>query len=285
MSIIHSDYHIHSQSSYDGHLKVIDICKKAKAQGLDFIGITDHLNLNDIKFKSDIIDSSKKVYEAKKDYPFVTLGVELTPIAKVEFDHINKMGSQYHFKYGVLNEPYDIELGMTKEELIALGVRYGIGATHWRVDYLDAPWGMDKDQKHMDLDGCIKEWYRQQMYLVNDERVTILGHPWYHPQAIWYDDFSLIPDYMNKELAMAVKENKKIVECNSHFFENEKVSEKFRNQYAEFLRELFEMGIKITYGSDSHWNYDDYRPCCEKYLLKAGFKDGDFYTLSEEDLW
>ena len=60
---------------------------------------------------------------------------------------------------------------------------------------------------------------------------------------------------------------------------------RFRHQYAEFLRELFEMGIPVTYGSDSH---DVYAPDvreAEKYLLAAGFRDGDIGEVKDCDLW
>lgn len=123
------------------------------------------------------------------------------------------------------------------------------------------------------------------MWLACDERVTILGHPWFHGGGIWYEDFSLIPHSMNMDIAAALKENGKYVECNSHFFHSPRASEKFKHQYAEFLRELYEMGIPVTYGSDSHKEYEDRRPKTEAYLATAGFSDGDFACLSEDSLW
>jgi hypothetical protein len=60
-------------------------------------------------------------------------------------------------------------------------------------------------------------------------------------------------------------------------------------QYAEFLRELFEMGIPITYGSDCHGaeggEYPDVRGGVVEILEKVGFGKGDFSELSEADLW
>ena len=60
---------------------------------------------------------------------------------------------------------------------------------------------------------------------------------------------------------------------------------KFKHQYAEFLRELYESGIPVTYGSDSHHGYKDARATVEKYLAAAGFKEGDITDLPEEALW
>ena len=277
--IIHSDWHIHSEYSYDAQNPLELIAENAKAQGLKLVGITDHANYNDEKFIGDLKASVSGVVEAQKKYPFMVLGVELTPIEKPEFDYIAKTGTREGYVAPVQSEPFGIELAASREELMALGVRYAIGASHWRVDI---PLGK---QHHDDLDACIREWYRQQMFLANDERVTILGHPWYIGKAIWYEDFSVIPHSMNMDIAAALKENGKYVECNSHFFRSDKATEKFKAQYAEFLRELFEIGIPVTFGSDSHSNYSVNTDYVEKYLSAAGFVDGDISEIDEKDLW
>ena len=281
--MIHSDWHIHSEHSYDAHLSLDTIATEAQKQGLRMVGITDHVNFNDEKFLSDLRNSVDGVKQAQKKYPFLVLGVELTPIEKSEFDYIAKTGTREGYVAPVQNAPFDIELAVSKEELMAMGVRYAIGASHWRVDLPNAR------KLPVDRDACIREWYRQQMYLACDERVTILGHPWYHGRGVWYEDFSVIPHTMNMDIAAALKENGKYVECNSHFFCRDRgvmPSEKFKHQYAEFLRELFEMGIPVTYGSDEHDNYHDtLRPVVERYLFEAGFRDGDISELSEDILW
>jgi histidinol phosphatase-like PHP family hydrolase len=276
--IIHSDWHIHSEFSYDATSTLEAIALNAKDQGLSFIGITDHANYNDKEFLGDLYASAAGVKAAREKYPFMIAGVELTPIAKPVFDYIVKTGIRKGYTLYQQSDPYDIELAATKEELISLGVRYAVSAAHWRVDKANAP-------METELDENIKEWYRQQLWLACDERTTILGHPWYHPYRLWYDDFSIIPRSMNMEIAAALKENGKYVECNSQFFKNPRSTEKFRHQYAEFLRELFEKGIPVTYGSDSHVNYGDLRADVEKYLIAAGFSEGDFSEIAPEKLW
>lgn len=274
--MIHSDWHIHSEYSYDASNSLELIAKNAQAQGLRRVGITDHANFNDEKFMSDLRRSAAAVKEARKKYPFTVLGVELTPIGKPEFDYIAQNGTREGYEPPSQGTPYGIELAATKDELIALGVQYAIGASHWRVD---VPNGATE------LNSCLKEWYRQQMWLACDGRVTILGHPWYHGKGIWYEDFSVIPRSMNSDIAAALKENGKYVECNAHFFRTALATERFRHQYAEFLRELFELGIPVTYGSDSHRDYGDARNRVECYLTAAGFRDGDIAELPEEALW
>lgn len=277
--LIHSDWHIHSNASYDSSLTLKEIAESAEKYGFRKIGITDHVNFNDEKFRGDLKTSIEIVSEFQKNCPQMIQGVELTPIEKPEFDYIAKTGTREGYIAPACDKPYDIELGLSKEEMVARGVRYAIGAAHWRVDVPGAK------SLAPDRDACIKEWFRQQMYLACDERVTILGHPWWSPKGLWYEDFSVIPRSMNLEIGAALKENHKYVECNAHFFRPTKKTEKFRCQYAEFLRELHEMGIPVTYGSDSHDTYSGDHVLAEQYLSAAGFKDGDVVELREEDLW
>jgi histidinol phosphatase-like PHP family hydrolase len=87
--LIDSDWHIHSECSYDASNPPRRIAKAAQEQGLLKIGITDHLNYNDEKFIADVRRSAECAKELQGQYPFVVLGVELTPIALPEFEHIH----------------------------------------------------------------------------------------------------------------------------------------------------------------------------------------------------
>lgn len=277
--LIHSDWHIHSEASYDATLTLDEIARNARQYGFCRVGITDHANFNDASFLGNLKDSVESVTEFQKTHPEVVLGVELTPIEKPEFDYIAKTGTREGYVAPLQDKPFDIELAQTKQELIARGIRYAIGAAHWRVD---VPNGRLQPR---DLEADLKEWYRQQMYLACDERVTVLGHPWCNSKSPWYQDFSLIPHSMNLDIGAALKENGKYVECNAHFFRAVTATEKFRHQYAEFLRELHEMGVPVTYGSDSHKEYKDGYLVVEQYLAAAGFRDGDIVEISEEKFW
>ena len=277
--LIKSDWHIHSEASFDANLTLNEIDVNSKNFGFVKFGITDHLNFNDQQFLSDIKKSKKIVQDYQSICDRVVLGVELTPIEKPLFDYIAKNGTKEGYVAPNLQTPFEIELALTKSELQALGIRYTIGASHWRVDVPNARY------LEPDLNACIKEWHRQQMFLACDDRVTILGHPWDNSKKLWYEDFSIIPKSMNNELACALKENNKYVECNGAFFKVTTASEKFRNQYAEFMRELFEKGIKVVYGSDAHHEYVDSHGNTEKYLTKVGFKEGDISEIAESDLW
>ncbi|MBO5253399.1 MAG: PHP domain-containing protein [Clostridia bacterium] len=277
--IIHSDWHMHSEASYDASLTLDDIAAGAARFGFRKMGVTDHVNFNDRKFMANLEKSAESVNAYKKKFPDIVSGVELTPIAKAEFDYIAGTGTRDGYIPAGSMKNDGIELGSTKENLIRLGVQYAIGAAHWRLDVTN------DDPSAFDLRDSINEWYRLQMWLANDERVTILGHPWWNSKGLWYEDFSVIPHSMHMDIAAALKENGKYVECNSHFFRSNKATEKFKHQYAEFLRELFEMGVPVTFGSDSHFEYVGYHLKVEDYLLAAGFKDGDISELDERVLW
>ena len=282
--MIHSDYHIHTTASYDAHLPLEILIARAREQGLRQIGVTDHANYNDPSFIGNVKQSAENYKRLKHLMPNMLMGVEFTAIAKPQYDYI----AAHHTREGYVpvpqDKPYDIELALTKDEMRALGMVYSVGAAHWRVDVADRKAVAD------DLEGDIREWHRQQMYLAADERVTILGHPWAcNPK--WSHDFSLIPRSMNDELFASLKEHGKYIECNVDMFSSPRKSEKFKHQYAEFLKEALERGIRVTYGSDCHGknraasDYPDQRHWAEEYLAPVGFGEGDFSELSPSDLF
>lgn len=278
--MIRSDWHIHSAASYDAQLPLTTLIDRAKEQGITRFGVTDHLNYNDKSFWANLKESAATVHAAQKDFPDMVLGVELTPEEQPLYDYVVKNnGSREGYVPPETGLPYGLTFAAEKDELTALGVRYAVGAAHWRLDVADRKNAPD------DLDAIIREWHRQQMWMACDERVTILGHPWLCMRS--RADFSVIPASMHDELAAALLENGKYAECNVTFFHRDICCEQMRHQYAEFLRFLFEKGVPITYGSDCHgkpdFDYPDMRHHAKKYLRPAGFKDGDFSDL--EKFW
>ena len=270
---------MHSDASYDSSYTLETLIEDCKKRGFVSFGVTDHVNYNETMFLDAMKESARKVKEAQKTTPELLLGVELTPITQVEYEYLKaNRGNREGFVAPISDTPLDMELALTKEEMLSYGVQYAVGATHWRVDVVDR-------RTPGEVDVFIKDWYRQQLWLACDERVTILGHPWYHGAGLWYEDFTLIPKSMNEELGAALLENGKYVECNTDVICSPKTTEKYRYQYVEFLRELYERGIPVTIGSDSHNSYRDHAEEMEKYFVAAGFRDGDFAILSKEKLW
>ena len=92
--MIHSDWHIHSEYSYDAKNTLDEIAEGAQAQGLRLVGITDHANFNDEKFLGDLRNSATGVKDAQQKYPFMILGVELTPTATIVLPLIRSLASR-----------------------------------------------------------------------------------------------------------------------------------------------------------------------------------------------
>lgn len=281
--MIHSDWHIHTDASYDARLPLETLIAAAKEKGMAGFGITDHLNYDTESFWGNIRQSAENYHRLKDQFPRMLLGVELTPVSQPMYDYTKKNGSKAGFRTQEQSAPFEIAMAGSKEALMALGVQYAIGACHWRCDVAD-------EQLQDTVEAQIREWHRQQMWLAADHRVTILGHPWACNDT-WFHDFSIVPASMHDELAAALLENGKYVECNGSMFVAEDTQEKFRRQYAEFFRYLFERGIPITYGSDCHGDHNNsnrYRDTREetwRYLQAAGFREGDITDLPDEALW
>ena len=282
--MIHSDLHIHSEYSYDSSLPLEEILTAAKERGYRQVGVTDHLNLPNHRFIDCLRNSAENVLKAKENTPKLLLGIELTTIEKPFYDHCVKYPETFTYNpegytppTSGIPIPYPLELALSKEELMSYGIQYTVTAAH---GYIDVPAPDVRDIKD-----CVDAWHRMQMYIACDERTTILGHPYYHGLHIWYDDFSVVPQSMHEELAAALKENGKLIEMNRDMILSPHASERFKHQYAEYMRYMFEYGIRVTYGSDSHNCYPDAREELYPYLREAGFKDGDFSELEESDLW
>ena len=92
--MIHSDWHIHTDASYDANLPLETLIAAAKEQGLRGFGIADHLNYDDDKFWGNIRQSAENFHRLKDQFPNMILGVELTPISKPYYDHVKKTGTR-----------------------------------------------------------------------------------------------------------------------------------------------------------------------------------------------
>lgn len=94
----------------------------------------------------------------------------------------------------------------------------------------------------------------------------------------WFDDFTVIPQSIHDEFAAAVKDNDKCVEQSLTFFYNKALTDSFKHQYAEYMRGLFEAGVPLTIGSDSHVDYLNYQEQVAKHIAPVGLTASDFST-------
>lgn len=266
--IYNTDWHIHSEASYDASLTVEELVNTAKKMGIKKFGITDHANLNIPSFWNNMHES-KRLYDKYKHDGFY-FGVELTTIPKSLYDYCAKHGTNEGYEYTSVDEDPGLEFMLTLEDMEKLGIMYSVAAAH-------SSFNVEPEQ-----DKIISEWHRQQMYIVKDPRVDVLAHPWWCWRSQkWTDkemaDFSKVPKYMHDELASAMIENDVRIEANPSMLFGEDFPESFYREYNEFLRDMFERGVKIVFGSDTHNPpYKDHRKDLEKALGIVGFQCSDF---------
>ncbi|MGI6634318.1 MAG: PHP domain-containing protein [Christensenellales bacterium] len=268
MPYITSDWHIHTEASYDASLPVAALLQQADKQGLKQFGISDHVNLPSwIHY----LKTSKELYQqhARAGFHF---GVELTTISGYLEAYDRAHGSDEGYERPRVPGVDPIAFPLTAEELDECGVEYVIGAEHW---LLNAP---------RTQDGVVKEMQRQNLYIATSPLVDIVGHPYcmygtYENklgQQEPFHDFSIVPLSMREELIAAMKENSKAMEANVSYFSGD-YSERWRHDYAEFVRQAFEGGVPITIGTDCHGPvYADHNATYERYLAPLGFQTTDF---------
>jgi len=270
-----SDYHIHIENLCGAGWKTPDplpeLLLSMKNQNMDSFGTSDHVNYHSW---TAFLNKSKQRFERYKT-DFFHFGMELTTISAYEEAYDRRYGSLDGYVHPGGDRPDDIALPLYREEIINCGVEYVIGAAHFPLNTPKI------------LSSMINEFYRQQIYLARDKRIDIIGHPWglletysdSNGNKIKFDNMESIPRSMQNELSAAIKENNKFVELNiTKVFARTDCPERFKYQYMDYIREMFEAGVPVTIGSDVHGvnGYPDYHSLMEPYLLAAGFKASDF---------
>ena len=284
--MICSDWHTHTTASPDGTLTPESLCAEAAKQGLHSIGMSDHCNYNDAKYREVMRKSREGYLRNREQYPNLRFGVELSPFPKPIYDALAAGKPVEPAEYGYLapgNAPFEPAVALTREEIENLGLDYVIMGVHWRCD---APLVTTRPES---TEKWIAEWLRVSLWCaeklpeIAGERLKILAHPWYSClNAPWVQmagednpGFSVIPYSAHDELAAALIQYGIAAECNADQVVHPILAERYRREYAEFLRYLFEKGVRISYGTDEHEAYKDRRAEVEKALAAVGFRDGD----------
>lgn len=272
-----SDWHIHTEASYDAEIKVPDLIERADENGIRQFGITDHVNY---PFMVRHLERSRDLFLANKRGGF-HLGVELTTIPKSQYDfalnHPADPDNRKTWFRGYIPPIFKkdgIALSLSEEEIERCKVEYVVAGAHWSFS-------PSQTRK-----ATIKSYQAQQMFIAQQSYVDIIAHPWwvymgrFYKNGImtgpWYDDFNIIPQSMHDEFAAAVLENGKMVELNTDFFVSDNYTEKFKRQYAEYICVLYEKGISITIGSDLHGGYTAHHKQVRRYMEPLGFTKDSF---------
>lgn len=274
-----SDWHIHSEASYDANLKVPDLIVRAKKNGIKHFGITDHVNY---PFMVKHLERARALFLANYTEGF-HFGVELTTVPKSQYDfaikHPSDPDDRKHYLHGYIPPIFKkdgISLSLSDEELERCQVEYVVAGAHWSFSPIQS------------RKAATKSYQEQQMFIAQQSCVDIIAHPWwiymsrYYKNDVyigpWYDDFGRIPNSMHDEFAAAVLENNKLIELNTDFFVSSNYTEKFKRQYAEYICMLHERGIGITIGSDLHDNYTAHHDQVRRYFEPLGFTKETFAT-------
>jgi histidinol phosphatase-like PHP family hydrolase len=287
--MITSDWHMHTRNSCDckhGELKttMAETMSAIAAAGVADFGITDHLhtpvNLPDVV-------ASRAEFDALPPDPRRHFGIEVSVMSAWELAEI-ATGRHGTPVYGLREggpAGGELAIGISADELSALGVEYVVGGTHWAM-YIP-----------MQRDAVIRDYHRQNMFLACHPLVTIVAHPWWwmghwqdsdgmYRTGPWFDDFAAIPHSMHNEFAAAAREHGKVVEANLHaILLNESYPERFRQQYADYLAGLKAAGVVLSIGSDHHAQHHYYERAdldrAVDLLAAVGLRDSDFWRLKK----
>lgn len=275
---ISSDWHIHTGNSCDDAcLSISKLITRAAELGVVDFGITDHLHT---PFNWPDIEASRREFLAHSPSPRFHFGIEVSCVSQWEIDEV-ATGKHKDVTYGVRQggpAGAPLAIALTRQQITSTGIEYVIGGTHW-------PMYVPYEREEI-----IKEFHRQNMFLVTHPLVTIVAHPWWwhtHWQEPdgryitkpWLDDFKKIPQFIHDEFAAAAIQYGKVVEINMEgMLLNPGYTDSFKGQYLDYLAELKARGVSMSLGSDCHdANYQINFEKVSRMLDSVG--------ISEKGLW
>lgn len=252
MMRITSDWHIHTSHSCDSaSLPMADMPVAAERHGFIAYGVTDHIhtpvNLPDLV-------ASRAAWEAQAPAPNFHFGVEASSVSEWELQQLAD-GLAEPATYGLRSGGPPAAapaLGLTERDIADLHIEYVVAGTHWPL-YVP-----------LERDEIIRDYHRQNMFLVTHPLVDIVAHPWWwhgHWQDAdgmfstdpWFDDFDRIPASMHDEFAAAAIAHGTAVEANLEAMVlNRAYPEAFRRRYVDYLADLHSRGVTLSLGSDCH---------------------------------
>ncbi len=217
------DFHIHTKylGCANATMEVPAIIKECERQGVESLGISDHLNSVDklelhIPIRRDIerLETNVRVY----------FGVEL-----------NFLGCDQGFAFS----------REIKEEY---GFQFAIGGIH--STYLE----------QYDPAKLVDIHHRHHLAVCRDPLVDVLVHPYWFPGHEfkrpgwqWIDTMKLVPERYVRELGQTARQTGTAIEINgSAILRSTEYSQTFKEEYFEFLSILAGEGVTFSVGSDAH---------------------------------
>lgn len=272
------DYHIHSCYSPEESCKTSKlerVVEKAAAAGIVSFGISDHLHG---KINLPSLRKAREEFNRIETAPGIKFffGLELSCLREWDMEENEKTPSIWVVHSG---GPVDSPLTVYLDEdiLKELNPDYVIGGAHWP---LGAPY---------EREAIISSYHRQNMFLAEHPHVDIVAHPWWwmghwkdnsgkYSSLPWFDDFSVIPDWMHEEFAVTAVKNNKTVEINAGaILLNGGYPEIFKKNYIAYLQKLKSFGVRFSLGSDAH-KLDDIGNTLKLEKMLAGLMPFSLWT-------
>lgn len=217
------DFHIHTVHLGCGNdtLTIPALLKRCEEEGLQIIGIADHLNGPEFLDKHFLIKRDLAEAQTHLDVRF---GVEVNVIAD------------------------DGTLSITPEEKERAGFEFVIGGVH-------GPW-----LEEGDVGALMRRQHEMMMRAIQQPLLDVLVHPYWFPKGEldkrslpWPDDLSDVTATMRSELAAASRELGVAIEVNAEaIFCAGIYSDRFKQDYAQFLGDLYVEGATFSVASDAH---------------------------------
>lgn len=278
---INQNFHIHSHHSCDSaKAAVLDIISEMKDFGIGQYGLTDHLHTT--YNLPDIVSARRDFLSACPPTNF-HFGIEVSVVDEVECERIH--AGQYHAwgdepVYG-LREIQDFSgrfaVDLPEDAIQEQHIEFVVGGIHWPLTI------------STDRDELIRNYFELHLFLVNNQIVDVLAHPWDSLELAvggWfkYRDaehvdrtcFKDIPQEYNDRLAEALIAQGKPAELNIAVLTQS--HENVRDYYYSLFCSWKERGVKFTIGSDLH----DAHFSKEKFAQFE--KDATRYGFTEDDI-
>jgi histidinol phosphatase-like PHP family hydrolase len=240
------DLHIHTArvGCANDTMAVPSLLARCEQLGRTHIAITDHLN------GPQHLEAQEAIREDLADYDgpvAITWGMEAT-IADAESG----------------------ALTVTEEHVERFGYDFVIAGPHGRYHETEP-------------EAIIAINHRLMLATVRNPIVDALVHPWWFSRVeweralmTWFDDMSRIPRWHVEELAEACVETGTSVEMNGGaIIQHQRYTDRFKDDYREYLSQLSERGVTFTLCSDAHdIEQLDYATDAAQFLADAGVPDG-----------
>lgn len=273
------DCHVHTRRSPCGNAEasIAGLAPRIAAAGTPRWGLADHLfterNVPDL-------EALRAEYDALSDRTNIVFAVEASVLRDWDIAETAKDGNIWGWRAG--GPAGTLDLYLPQELRDRLGFQYVIAGAHW-------PLGAAMRRM-----AVVRDYHRQNMLLATHPQVDIVAHPWWWRTSFttscrlplpfrWLEDFSIIPQSMHDEFSAAVRQHGKRVELNASNITTANYTERWHEQYLEYLVRLREDGCRFATGSDSHSAEYTAPQAMLPILEKAGFTQDDLWAGPEEE--